>query len=78
MNLSIKKFTVVLPMVVTDGDPFPKRLLADIDMSISPSPTFSEQGLRRGTLHIPCLHDKAEMVKESHISPVLESVYEIV
>ena len=67
-------------MVVTDGGPFLKRLLAVIDMSISPSPTFSEQGsgLTKGTLHIPCLHDEAEMVKELHISPVLESVYEIV
>ena len=67
-------------MVVTDGGPFPKRLLADIDMSISAFPTFSEQGsgLIKGTVHIPCLHDEAEMVKELHISPVLESAYEIV
>ena len=67
-------------MVVTDDCPFPNRLLADIDMSISPSPMFSEQGsgLIKGTVHISCLHDEAEMVKELHISPVLESVYEIV
>ena len=67
-------------MVVIDGGPCPNRLLADIDMSISPSPTISEQGsgLIKGTVHIPCLHEGAEMVKELHISPVLESLYEIV
>lgn len=67
-------------MVVTDDCPFPNRLLADTNMSISPSPTVSEQGngLIKGTVHIPCLQDEAEIVKELHISPVLESVYEIV
>jgi hypothetical protein len=78
MNSNLENIAVatVIPMLVTDGGPCPRRLLADIDMSISPFPTVSEQssGLIKGTVHIPCLQDEAEMVKELHISPVLESV----
>jgi hypothetical protein len=73
-------YAPILPMLVTDGGPCPKRLLADMDMSIFPSPTVSEQGsgLIKGTVHSSCLQDEAEIVKGLHISPVLESVYEIV
>ena len=63
-------------MVVTEGGPLPKRLLADIDMSISPLPALSEHGsgLIKGTVHIHCLQDEAEMVRELHISPELVSL----
>lgn len=63
-------------MVVTEGGPLPKRLLADIEMTISPFPALSEQGSgsMEGTVQILCTQDDAEIVRVSQISPVLESV----
>ena len=63
-------------MVVTEGGPLPKRLLADTDMSISLFPALSEHGsgLIKGTVHISCLQDEAEMVRELHMSPELVSL----
>ena len=56
--------------------PLPRRLLADIDMSMFPSLAVSEQGsgLIEGTVQIPCMQDDAGMVRVSQTSPVLESV----
>ena len=63
-------------MVATEGDPIPKRLLADNEMTILPSPVLSEQGsgLMEGTVQSPFTQDDAEIVREEQMSPVLESV----
>ena len=74
MNHNVYIHTI--PMVVVEGGPLPKQLMADIDMSISPSPTLSEHGsgVMEGTVQTPCIQDDAEMVRESQRSPELESV----
>ena len=61
---------------MTEGGPLPKRLLADIDMSISPSPILSKHGsgLKEDAVQIPCTHNDAERVTDSQMLLVLESV----
>ena len=65
-------------MVVTEGGPLPKRLLADIEMimKLSPFSALSEQGSgsMEGTVQIPCTQDDAEIMRVSQISLVPESV----
>ena len=53
-------------MVVKEEGPLPKWLLADIDMSMLPSPDLFEHGsgLMDGTVQISSTQDDAEMVIE--------------
>ena len=63
-------------MVVTEGDPLPRRLLADINMVMSPSLTLSKHGsgLKGGAVQISCTHNGAGMMRDLQMLPVLESV----
>ena len=55
-------------MVVKEEGPLPKRLLADIDISMlpSPGPDLLEHGSRLtdGTVQIPFMQDDVEIVRE--------------
>ena len=62
--------------MVTEGGPVPKLLMANIDMSISPSTAEHGSGLMEGTVQTPCSQDEgsdAGIVRESQSSPVFES-----
>ena len=65
-------------MVVKDDGPLPRLWVADIDTSMSPSPTVlwsaHGSGLMEGTTHIPCLQYEDEIIRELQVPPVLESI----